>query len=324
MAKVLIFGISGMDGSNLTDLMLREGHEVFGMIRRHSVAENQQYRLELVKDKIHVEYGDVTDIYSIRRLMDIAQPDYIFNLSAMSHVRISFDIPQYTQQVNYIGNQNILECYRTMFPRAKFYFAGSSEMFGLSLDPDGYQRETTPFNPTSPYGISKVASVNLVRHYRRTYGLFACVGILFNHSGFRRGSNFVCQKIVKTAVEIKLGLTNVLKLGNMDSYRDIGNSKDYVCAMYAILNHVKADDFVIATGYTHSIREICDYVFSYLGLDYEDYVIQDPKLLRPEELPYLRGDSTRARLILGWKPEFTFEQTMEEMIQYWYDYYLTK
>jgi GDPmannose 4,6-dehydratase len=313
-----------MDGANLTDYMLSLGHEVHGIVRRHSVAENQAYRLDAVKDNIHTHYGDVTDPISVNEVMELVKPDYIFHLAAMSHVKISFSMPTFVMQTNFVGTLNVLEAYRKYAPDAHLYFAGSSECFGLSVDDDKYQRETTPFVPTSPYGISKVASINLVRHYRRAYGLFACVGILFNHSGFRRGSNFVCQKIVKTAVEIKLGLKTKLELGNMDSYRDIGNSKDYVRAMYAILNHVRADDFVIATGETHSVREMCDYVFSCLGLDYKDYVVQNPIFLRPEELPYLRGDSSRARVILGWSPEFTFEQTMEEMIQYWYDYYLKR
>jgi GDPmannose 4,6-dehydratase len=306
-----------MDGSNLTDYLLSLGHDVYGMVRRHSVAENQAYRLEAIKDKIHCFYGDITDAHSVDDIMSKVQPDYIFHLAAMSHVRISFDMPAFVMQTNFVGTLNILEAYRKYCPKAHLYFAGSSECFGISVDSDGYQRESTPFQPTSPYGISKVASVNLVRHYRRAYGLFACVGILFNHSGYRRGSNFVCQKIVKGAVEISLGLRKELELGNLDSYRDIGNSKDYVRAMFMILNHVKADDFVIATGETHSIRELCDYVFKSLGLDYTQYVVQNPKFMRAEELPYLRGDCTRAKLILGWSPEYSFEDTIKEMIDNW-------
>jgi GDPmannose 4,6-dehydratase len=316
--RCLIFGISGMDGSNLADYLLSLGHEVHGLVRRHSVAENQAYRLVNVKDKITTHYGDITDPYSVDEVVRNSKPDYIFHLAAMSHVKISFDMPAFVMQTNFVGTLNILEAYRKHAPDAHFYFAGSSECFGLSIDPDKHQRESTPFNPTSPYGISKVASVNLVRHYRRTYGLFACVGILFNHSGFRRGSNFVCQKIVKSAVEIKLGKREELKLGNLDSFRDIGNSKDYIRAMWLIVNHVKADDFVVATGKTHSIREMCDYVFKKLDLDYMDYVKIDPKLFRPEELPFLCGDSTRARIILGWEPEYSFEDTIQEMIDHWY------
>jgi GDPmannose 4,6-dehydratase len=317
MAKIFITGISGMDGSNLTDYLLSLGHEVHGIIRRNSVSENQHYRLDGVRDSIHLYYGDVIDPHSIEGAMYKSQPDYIFHLAAMSHVRISFDMPSFVMQTNFIGTLNVLEAYRKICPKAKFYFAGSSECFGISVDADGYQRESTPYDPTSPYGISKVASVNLVRHYRRAFGLHACVGILFNHTGARRGSNFVCQKIVKEAVQIKLGLKNNLELGNLDSFRDFGNSKDYVRAMWLITNHIKADDFVIATGETHSIRQMCEYVFGKLGLDYKDHVIQNPKFFRPEELPYLRGDATRANIILGWKPEYTFEDTIDEMISHW-------
>lgn len=315
--KSLLLGITGMDGANLTDYLLAQGHEIHGLVRRLSIPENQQSRLEGVKTRITLHYGDVTDPISVNEIMEKVRPDYIFHLAAMSHVRISFDVPSFTMQTNFIGTLNVLEAYRKYAPNAKFYFAGSSECFGLSLDSDGYQRESTPFNPTSPYGISKVASVNLVRHYRRAYGLHACVGILFNHTGFRRGSNFVCQKVVKSAVEISLGKRDFLELGNMDSYRDFGNSKDYVRAMWMIVNHIKADDFVIATGETHSVRNMCEIVFGKLGLDYTKYVVQDPRLLRPEELPYLKGDATRAKIILGWEPEYSLDDTLTEMIDHW-------
>ena len=321
MSKVLITGITGMDGSNLTDYLLSLGHDVHGIVRRLSIPENQQNRLERIVDKIHTYYGDVTDSHSVNEIMEKVQPDYIFHLAAMSHVRISFDIPQFVMQTNFIGTLNVLEAYRKYVPNAKFYFAGSSECFGLSVDQDGFQRESTPFQPVSPYGISKVASVHLVRHYRRAYHLHACIGILFNHTGARRGSNFVCQKIVKSAVEIKNGLKNTLELGNLDSYRDFGNSKDYIKAMWLIVNHIKADDFVIATGETHSIREFCDVVFKKLGLDYTKYVIQNEHLLRPEELPYLKGDAIRANIILGWQPEYSFEDTIDEMIEHWQKQY---
>jgi len=317
----LISGISGQDGSNLTDYLLSLGHEVHGLIRRNSVAENQSYRLDDVKEKITLHYGDITDPFSVEEAVKQANPDYIFHLAAMSHVKISFDMPTFVMQTNFVGTLNILEAYRKICPKAHFYFAGSSECFGLSIDDDEYQRESTPFNPTSPYGISKVASVNLVRHYRRAYGLFASVGLLFNHSGIRRGSNFVCQKIVMGAVRIKLGQQYRLELGNLDSFRDIGNSKDYVRAMWLIVNHIQPMDFVVATGDTHSVREMCETVFGYLDLDYKDYVIQNAKFMRPEELPYLRGDSTKIRTILGWQPTYTFESMMKEMVDYWLNYY---
>jgi GDPmannose 4,6-dehydratase len=317
MPVCFITGITGQDGANLTDYLLLTGHEVHGLVRRLSVPENQQSRIDPVKDKVTLYYGDLTDSFSVEDAIIRAKPDYIFHLGAMSHVRISFDMPSFVMQTNFVGTLNVLEAYRKHCPEAKFYFAGSSECFGISVDSDGYQRETTPFNPTSPYGISKVASVNLVRHYRRAYGLDACVGILFNHTGFRRGSNFVCQKIVKSAVEIKLGLASKIELGNMDSYRDFGNSKDYVRAMWMIVNHVKPMDFVIATGETHSVRDMCDMVFGMIDLDYRDYVVQNPKYLRPEELPYLKGDATKANTILGWSPQYSLDDTLREMVDYW-------
>ena len=314
--KALIIGISGQDGSYLAEHLLDQGIEVHGMVRRHSVAENQAYRLDAIKNDITTHYGDLTDQTSIEKLLTDLRPDYIFNLAAQSHVRISFDIPQYTFQVNALGVLNLLEAYRRICPQAKFYQASSSEMFGLSVDGD-CQSEKTVMNPTSPYGCAKVAAYNLVRHYRRAYHLHACNGILFNHESPRRGANFVTQKVVMGAVRIKKGLQDKLELGNMDSFRDWGHSFDYVRAMWKIINHVKPDDFVVATGETHSVREMCDVVFSYLGLDYRDYIIQNAAFLRPEELPYLRGDSTKAQIILGWSPTYTFEGMMREMVDYW-------
>ena len=244
-------------------------------------------------------------------------PDEIYNLAAQSHVRVSYDIPQFTVQTNAVGVLNILDAYRRICPNAKFYQASSSEMFGSSVDDDGFQRETTLMKPVSPYGCSKVFAYNIVRNYRNAYNLHASNGILFNHESPRRGSNFVTNKVVKTAVRIKLGLENKLVLGNLDSYRDWGHSKDYIRAMHLILQQDTPDDWVVATGETRSVREMCEYVFNKLELDYRDYVIQDEKFLRPEELPYLKGDSSRIRNILGWKPEYTFNGTMDEMIYHW-------
>jgi GDPmannose 4,6-dehydratase len=319
MSKVFITGISGQDGSYLAEHMLDMGHEVHGMVRRHSVAENQQYRLEHIKKDIQVHYGDMTDQTSIEKLLSEVKPDYIFNLAAQSHVRISFDIPQYTFHVNALGVLNLLEAYRRIVPNAKFYQASSSEMFGLSIDEDGFQRETTPMNPTSPYGCAKVAAYNLVRHYRRAHGLHACNGILFNHESPRRGANFVTQKIILGAIRCLYGREVALELGNMDSYRDWGHSYDYVRAMWKIVNHQDPEDFVVSSMTTHSVRNLCDTVFSYLGADYKDYVVQNPKYMRSEELPYLKGDSTKARTTLGWEPTYTFEKMLHEMIEYWRD-----
>jgi len=317
MKKAFITGIGGQDGSYLAEYLVEQGYEVHGIIRRNSVPEHQQSRIESMRDKIHVYYGDLLDQSSIEHLLDKIQPDEIYNIAAQSHVRISYDIPQFTTQTNALGVLNILEAYRRSCPNAKFYQASSSEMFGSSVDADGYQRETTPMNPVSPYGCTKVFGYNIVRNYRNAYKLHASNGILFNHESPRRGSNFVTNKVVKTAVEIKLGLKDKLELGNMDAYRDWGHSYDYVRAMHLIVQQEKPGDWVVATGETRSVRDMCEYVFGKLGLDYKDYVVQNQKFLRPEELPYLKGDSTRIRTELGWKPTYTFESMMDEMIEYW-------
>jgi len=259
----------------------------------------------------------MSDIPSLTRIVSEVKPDEIYNLAAMSHVRISFDIPHYTIQTNAMGVLNILEAYRNIVPKAKFYQASSSEMFGNSVDEDGVQRLTTPMTPVSPYGCAKVLGFNLVRHYRHAYGLHACNGILFNHESPRRGANFVTNKVVKTAVHIKAGLTDKLELGNMDSKRDWGHSKDYVRAMHMIVNHDVPDEFIVATGQTNSVRDLCEYVFSKLDLDYKEHVVQNSKFMRPEELNYLKGDPSKAREVLKWEPEYTFETLLDDMIEYW-------
>jgi GDPmannose 4,6-dehydratase len=317
--KAFITGINGQDGSYLAEYLLSMGYEVHGMMRRNSVPENQTMRIESIEQDIQTHYGDLLDQTSIERLLTEIKPDEIYNLAAQSHVRISFDVPQFTVQTNSVGVINMLEAYKRIVPDARFYQASSSEMFGLSVEDDNFQRETTIMNPVSPYGCSKVFGYNVVRHYRRAYNIHASNGILFNHESPRRGSNFVTNKVVKSACMIKLGLDNKLELGNMDSYRDWGHSKDYVKGMHMILNHDIADDFVLSTMETHSVREMCEVVFNYLGLNYQDYVVQNPKFLRPEELPYLKGDSTKARTVLGWKPEYTFENMMHEMCDHWLD-----
>lgn len=317
MKKAFITGINGQDGSYLTEYLLDLGYEVHGIVRRNSVPEHQQSRIEFVRENLHVSYGDLLDTSGLERLLRNIQPDEIYNLAAQSHVRISFDVPQFTAQTNAIGALNLLEAYRNTCPQAKYYQASSSEMFGTSVDEDGYQRETTPLQPTSPYGCAKVFAYNITRNYRKSYKLHAVNGILFNHESPRRGSNFVTNKVVRGAVKIKKGKANNLELGNMDSFRDWGHSKDYVRAMHLIINHQIPDDFVVATGQTHSVREMTDYVFSRLGLDYKEFVIQNPVYLRPEELPYLRGDSSKLRNTFNWNPEYTFESLMDEMIDFW-------
>ena len=315
--RALITGIAGQDGSYLTEHLLSLGYEVHGIVRRHSAAENHRLHKLNLNDNVHTYYGDLLDYPSLIRIVNESKPDEIYNLGAMSHVRISFDMPSFTIQTNALGVLNMLEVYRTCAPDAKFYQASSSEMFGNSVDDDGIQRLTTPMNPVSPYGCAKVMGYNLVRHYRHAYKLHACNGILFNHESPRRGSNFVTNKVVKGAVAIKKGLQDKLELGNMDSYRDWGHSKDYVRAMHMIVNHEVADEFIVATGQTHSVRDLCDTVFGKLGMNYEDYIVQNPKYMRPEELKYLKGDPSKAQEILGWQPEYTFESMLEEMIERW-------
>ena len=315
--KAFITGISGQDGSYLAEYLLELDYEVHGIVRRNSTPEHQESRVDHIADKINTYYGDLLDQGGLERLLDQIKPDEIYNIAAQSHVRISFDIPQFTVQTNALGVLNILEAYRRSCPEARFYQASSSEMFGLSVDEDNCQRETTLMNPVSPYGCAKVFGYNITRNYRRAYKLHATNGILFNHESPRRGSNFVTNKVVKAAARIKLGLQDKLELGNMDSYRDWGHSYDYVRAMHLMLQHDTPGDWVVATGKTHSVREMCDLVFGYLGLNYKDYVVQNPKFLRPEELPYLKGDSTKIRTELGWKPKYTFEKMMKEMVDHW-------
>ena len=319
MKTAFITGVAGQDGSYLAEHLLSLGYRVTGIVRRNSTVEHQRNRVSHLP--LELEYGDMTDQSSLERALRMFKPDEIYNLAAQSHVRISSDIPQFTAQTNSIGVLNILEAYKGICPEARFYQASSSEMFGSSVDPDQYQRETTPMRPVSPYGCSKVFAYNIVHHYRDAYKLHASNGILFNHESPRRGSNFVTNKVVKGAVEIALGLATQLELGNMDSYRDWGHSADYVKAMHLIVQQDRPDDYVVATGETRSVREMCDYVFGRLNLNYQDYVVQNKKYLRPEELPYLRGDSTKIRTQLGWQPEYTFEALMDEMIEHWQHIY---
>ena len=317
MKKALITGINGQDGSYLCEYLLNEGYEVSGVIRRQSVSENQTNRIDHILNEINAFYGDITDQIGINNILEKVKPDEIYNLAAMSHVKVSFEVPYFTLQTNGLGVLNMLEGYKKHCPDAKFYQASSSEMFGNSMDPDKSQRITTPMNPVSPYGCSKVLGYNLVRHYRNAYKLHTCNGILFNHESPRRGTNFVTNKVVKGAVEIKKGLKSKLKLGNLESSRDWGHSYDYVRAMHLIVNNKEASDWVVATGENRTVRELCDYVFTSLKLNYRDYVIQDQSYIRPEELTFLRGDSSPIRNQLGWDPSYTFESMIDEMIESW-------
>ena len=316
--KAFITGINGQDGSYLAEYLLGKDYKVYGIVRRNSIAEHQESRIDhLVGNGVETEYGDLLDVSSLERMIRNIKPDEIYNIAAQSHVRISMEIPQFTVQTNALGVLNILEAYRNNYPSARFYQASSSEMFGRSVDEDGYQRETTRMSPTSPYGCSKVFGYNIVQHYRYAYDLFAVNGILFNHESPRRGSNFVTNKVVKAAVRIKKGLQKKLALGNLDSSRDWGHSKDYVRAMHMIINHSEPEDFVCATGITRSVRDMCDYVFNKLDLNYKKYVVQDERFMRAEELPYLRGDATKLRETFNWEPVYTFEMLMDEMIEHW-------
>jgi len=320
----LITGINGQDGSYLAEFLLNKGYQVHGILKRNSVAENQTYRLDSIYEKVKLYYGDLTDLSSLISVIQKVQPNEIYNLAAQSHVRISFDQPIYTANVTGIGTLNLLEAVRLIKPTAKVYQASSSEMFGNSIDNDGFQRETTPLIPVSPYGCAKVFSYNICRNYRNSYGMFISNGILFNHESPRRGTNFVTNKVVKEAVKIKYGLSNELKLGNLKATRDWGHAKDYVEAMWIILQQETSDDFVCATGISHTVKYLCEYVFGKLNLDYTKYVTQDEKFLRPEELNDLKGDSTKLKNTTGWEPKYTFESMIDEMIEYWVQVYETK
>ena len=313
----LITGINGQDGSYLSEFLLEKGYEVHGTLKRNSVSENQTSRLDNIFDKIKFHYADLTDLSSMIRIIDEIKPDELYNLAAQSHVRISFDQPIYTANVTGLGTLNILEAVKLIDPSIKIYHASSSEMFGNNIDIDGYQRETTPMNPVSPYGCAKVFSYNISRNYRNSYGMFISNGILFNHESPRRGTNFVTNKVCKEAVKIKLGLSNELKLGNLDATRDWGHAKDYVEAMWLILQEDKADDFVCSTGVSHSVKDLVEYVFNKLELDWTKYIKQDEKFYRPEELNDLKGDSKKLRELTNWTPKYTFESMLDEMIDYW-------
>ena len=314
MKKALITGINGQDGSYLAEFLLEKGYEVHGVLKRNSVAENQTARLDTIFDKLNLYYGDLNDLSSLISILQKVQPDEVYSLAAQSHVRISFDIPIYTAATTGLGILNLFEACRLICPTTKIYQASSSEMFGNCIDDDGYQRETTPMNPVSPYGCAKVFAFNIARNYRKSYNMFISNGILFNHESPRRGSNFVTSKIVKGACAIKMGKQDKLALGNLSASRDWGHAKDYVRAMWMMLQEDESDDFVCATGVSYTVRDCCEYVFNKLDMNYEDYVIIDEKYFRPQELHDLKGDSTKLRTKLGWKPDYTFESLLDDML----------
>jgi GDPmannose 4,6-dehydratase len=319
MKKALITGINGQDGSYLAEFLLDRGYEVHGIVRRNSIPENQTARIQHLYEEIknNIYHADMADMSSLLSVVQKITPDEIYNLAAQSHVRVSFDQPIYTLDSIGVGTLNLLEVVRLTDCNSKIYQASSSEMFGNSIDDDGFQRETTPMNPVSPYACAKLLSYNMIKCYRESYDMFASNGILFNHESPRRGGNFVTNKVVIGAVKIKKGLQNELALGNLDSTRDWGHAKDYVKIMWQILQLDNPDDYVCATGKSHSVRELCEYTFNKLGLDYEDHVIQDPRFLRPTELNDLKGDTTKLEKVIDLKFEYTFDTMLDEMINHW-------
>ena len=326
MKKALITGINGQAGSYLAELLVNKGYDVWGTVKRNSVSETQTTRIEHLREKelINLEYADLTDMASLVRVLQKIQPDEIYNLAAQSHVRVSFDQPIYTANATGLGTLNLLEAIRMVSPNSKFYQASSSEMFGNNIDEDGFQRETTPMTPVSPYGCAKVFSYNICNNYRNSYNMKIWNGILFNHESPRRGTNFVTNKVVKAAVRIKLGLQTELHLGNLEATRDWGHAKDYCEAMWLMLQTDEPGDYVCSTGVSHSVRDLCFYTFKTLDLKWQDYVKIDPKHLRPEELKDLKGDSSKLRNKVGWKPKYTFETMLDEMVEYWLEYYKVK
>ena len=316
MKKAFITGITGQDGSYLAELLLEKGYEVHGLIRRSSTFNTDRID-HLYKDfhdpeaKMYLHYGDLSVSGQIMDLLHDIKPDEIYHLGAQSHVRVSFDMPEYTGDVTGLGTLRLLEAIRKTGIKTKFYQASSSEMFGAAPPP---QSEETLLQPQSPYAAAKVYAYYIVRNYRGAYDIFACNGILFNHESPRRGETFVTRKITRAATRIKLGLQDKLYLGNLDAKRDWGYAGDYVKAMWVMLQQDEPDDFVIATGETHSVREFAEKVFQKLDLDYEQYVAIDAKYFRPTEVDVLLGDSSKARKKLGWNPEIGFEQLIDMMI----------
>jgi GDPmannose 4,6-dehydratase len=325
MKTALIIGANGQDASYLAEFLLEKGYHVTGTVRRNSVPESQTTRIESIfaHNQIDLKYMDLTDSLSVESVISEVQADEIYHIAAQSHVQISFDLPKYTLDTNAGGTLAVLEAARKFSRRSKIYHAATSEMFGNSCDADGFQRETTPLIPVSPYGCSKLYAHSLCHNYRNAYDMFICSGILFNHESPRRGINFVTNKVVREAVRIKLGLSNKLVIGNLEASRDWGHSKDYVESMWLMLQQDKADDYVVATGVSKTVNDLVDYVFDKLELDRSKFVVSDKKFMRPEELDFLRGDSSKAKKVLGWTPKYSFESMIDEMIDYWITYYDT-
>ena len=310
MKRALLTGITGQTGSYLAELLLEKGYEVHGVIRRSSSFNTQ--RIDHVFDKLSLHYGDLADASSLSKIVSSVQPDEVYNLGAQSHVRTSFDIPDYTCDVDGMGTLRLLEAVRIFAPEARFYQASSSELYGKVVESP--QTEETPFYPRSPYGIAKQFAYWTTVNYREAYGMFAANGILFNHESPRRGETFVTRKIAKAAVRIAAGKQDKLFLGNLDAKRDWGFAKEYATAMWLMLQQDKPDDFVIATGETHSVREFCQMAFSCVGLDWSKYVEVDEKYFRPTEVDLLLGDASKAKRVLGWEPKVKFHELVHIMV----------
>ncbi len=308
--KALITGITGQDGSYLAELLLSKGYEVYGLVRRNSTSNTG--RIDHLP-QIKLVYGDLQDSHALSRIIREIKPNEVYNLAAQSHVRVSFDIPEYTSDATGIGALRLLEAVRQEHPKAKFYQAGSSEMYGKVLQVP--QNESTPFNPRSPYACAKVFAHHTIRLYRDAYKIFACNGILFNHESPRRGDNFVTKKITKAVARIKLGKQKDLVLGNLDAKRDWGYAPEYVEAMWKMLQQSEPDDYVIATGETHSVQEFVEEAFASVGLNWKEHVKLDAQLLRPAEVDLLIGDASKAKQKLGWQPTTTFKQLVKIMIE---------
>lgn len=320
MAKrALITGITGQDGSYLTELLLDKGYEVYGIVRRSSSFNTERIN-HLYQDphepgaRLKMFFGDLNDSSSLNTILRRTEPDEIYNLGAQSHVRVSFDVPEYTGEVTGLGTVRILEAIRETGIRPKFYQASSSELFGKAVEIP--QTEKTPFHPRSPYACAKAYAYHITVNYRESYGLFASNGILFNHESERRGETFVSRKITRAATRIKLGLQQKLYLGNLEARRDWGYAKDYVKAMWLMLQAEQADDYVIATGETHSVREFLELAFGYLDLDWKEHVQIDPRYYRPAEVDILLGDASKARKGLGWEPEVSFQALVRLMVDH--------
>jgi len=311
----LITGITGQDGSYLAELLLEKGYEVHGIVRRVALEapDQRMTRLMGVIGQIHLHAGSLESYPSLHRIIEQVRPDELYHLAAQSFVSYSFEDEFSTMQSNIDGTHYVLSAVKDIAPQCKVYFAASSEMFGKVHESP--QRETTPFHPRSAYGISKVAGFFLTLNYRETYGTFACSGILFNHESPRRGHEFVTRKITRQLARIKAGLTSELRLGNLEARRDWGHARDYVRAMHLMLQQDAPDDYVIASGYTRSVREFARHAFEIVGLNYERYVIEDPQLYRPAEVELLQGDASKARERLGWAPEYSFDQLVEQMVE---------